>query len=168
MKNLSISNFAALLVISFLGIYSCNCNKENNYKPTINIGEKANTIADTITYDVLLKPIDTTDFWEAEHIKFLNHDAFLTYVFDGIYSGKLSAYEFMSNKKLSITDVKNIENAEGYSRNEISKAQFKELWYIDSTGLLRKHIYSFTLGISAYSNQNTFLGHKALFEVRVE
>lgn len=168
MKSLSKNGLLALLVISFLGFYGCNCNKENNNKTTINIGAKAITIADTITYDVLLRALDSADIWEAEHLKHLNQKEFLTYVFDGIYSGKLSAYEFLSNKKLSITEVENIEKAEGYSRDQISKAQFKELWYIDSTGVLQKHIFSFTLGISAYSSQNTFLGHKALFEVKVE
>ena len=168
MKNLSTSNFAALFVVSFLGLYGCNYNKENSNKTTTNIGAKAITIADTITYDVLLRPLDSTDIWEAEHLKYLNQKEFLNYVFNGLYSGKLSAYEFLSNKKLSISEVEYIEKAEGYSRDQISKAQFKELWYIDSTGVLQKHIFSFTLGISAYSNQNTFLGHKALFVVKEE
>jgi hypothetical protein len=168
MKNLSTSNFAALLVVSFLGLYGCNYNKENSNKPTINIGAKAITIADTITYDVLLRPLDSTDIWEAEHLKYLNQKEFLNYVFNGLYSGKFLAYEFMSTKQFNKSEIESIEKAEGYSRDKISKVQFKELWFVDSLGMLQKHIYSYTLGIEAYSNQNTFLGHKALFEVKVE
>ncbi len=166
MKNLSISSFVVLLVISIFGFYSCNCNKEDNNKTKINIGAKAITIADTITYDVLLRPLDTTDIWEAEQLKYLNQKEFLNYVFDGLYSGKFSAYEFMSTKQFNKSEIEAIEKVEGYSRDKISKVQFKELWYVDSLGTLQKHIFSYTLGIEAYSNQNTFLGHKALFVVK--
>jgi hypothetical protein len=72
----------------------------------------------------------------------------------------------MGDKPLTIDEVKKIEQEEGFSRDKISKVQFRERWYIDSSDNFQKQIISYTLGIEAYSKQNSFLGHKALFVVK--
>jgi hypothetical protein len=171
------TNFAArvnskslivLLAVILLGAIGCNTiSKRDNIKGKV-LPFYAETVADTIVYDVLLRPLDTTNVWEAEQLKYLNQLGLINHIFESIYSKKYSAYDFFSGKPLSVNEIQSMERVDGFSRKKVSKVQFKELWYLDSLGALQKHIYSYTLGIEAYSDKNTFLGHKALFEVRVE
>lgn len=157
-----------LLVVILLVTFGCNtkskrCDNKGKALPLY-----AGTVADTIVYDVLLRPLDTTNVWEAEQLKYLDQMGLINHIFESIYTKKYSAYDSFSGKPLSVTEVQNMERVAGFSRTKISKIQFRELWFLDSLGALQKHIYSYTLGIEAYSDKNTFLGHKALFEVKVE
>ena len=157
--------FAILIIASFI----FGCSKSN--KPTENSTQQLSpgditVIADTIVYDVILRNIDTSDVWEAECLQYLDQKSLVNYLIDGVYSGQFIAIEFMGDKVLSIENVKAIEQENGFSRYRVSKVQFRERWFIDSTGNFKKQIISYTLGIEVYSKQNTFLGHEALFVVK--
>lgn len=159
----------SLLVIMIIAGTIVGCSKSN--KPQENpakqaLSENITVIADTIIYDVILKNIDTSDVWEAECLQYLDQKSLVNYLIDGVYNGKFIAIEFMGDKVLSIDDVKAIEQEKDFSRDKVSKVQFRERWYIDSEGNLQKQIISYTLGIEVYSKQNTFLGHEALFVVK--
>lgn len=154
------------LVIAFIFVGCSNTENEKvRTRPQVNLAN-AKIIADTITYDVILRAIDTSEVWEAECLQYLNRESFINYLFEGIYSNQLIAIEFMGNKVLKADDVKEIEHSEGFSRNLVTKVQFKERWYVDSLGNFQKEIISYTLGIEVYSKQNSFLGHKALFVIK--
>ncbi len=157
--------FAILIIASII----FGCSKSN--KPKENSTQQLSTgnitvIADTIVYDVILRNIDTSDVWEAECLQYLDQKSLVNYLIDGVYSGQFIAIEFMGDKVLSIDDVKAIEQEKEFSRDRVSKVQFRERWFIDSTGNFQKQIISYTLGIEVYSKQNTFLGHEALFVVK--
>lgn len=157
--------FAILIIASFI----FGCSKSN--KPKENSTQQLShgnitVIADTIVYDVILRNIDTSDVWEAECLQYLDQKSLVNYLIDGVYSGQFIAIEFMGDKVLSIDDVKAIEQEKDFSRDRVSKVQFRERWFIDSTGNFQKQIISYTLGIEVYSKQNTFLGHEALFVVK--
>ena len=157
--------FAILIIASFI----FGCSKSN--KPTENSTQQLSpgnitVIADTIVYDVILRNIDTSDVWEAECLQYLDQKSLVNYLIDGVYNGQFIAIEFMGDKVVSINDVKAIEQESDFSRDKVSKVQFRERWYIDSEGNLQKQIISYTLGIEIYSKQNSFLGHKALFVVK--
>ncbi|MGE0077737.1 MAG: hypothetical protein AB7S48_07755 [Bacteroidales bacterium] len=154
------------LIIATLA-FGCSTPSKKEVAPeTYRNSLNAKIIADTIVYDVILRNIDTSDVWQAECLQRLNQNAFIEYLFDGIYSDRFIATEFMSDKVLSIKDVKDIEKSEGFSRAKVSKVQFRERWYIDSLGVFQKEVLSYTLGLETYSKQNSFLGHKALFVVK--
>lgn len=153
-----------LLIITLASGCQSNSNNPKESTPASIIGT---VIADTITYDVLIAPLDTTNIWEVECLKGMNQKAFTDYVFDGIYSQRLMAYSFIEGKRLSVDEVKSIENSNGFSRNQITKAQFKEIWYVDSTGTFRKDITEIILGTTTYSEQGTCLGHRGLMKVRM-
>ena len=154
------------LVIAFIFVGCTNTENEKvRTKPQVNL-TNAKIIADTITYDVILRAIDTSDVWTAECLQYLNQESLINYLFEGVYSNQFTAIEFMGNKVLKTDDVKEIEQSEGFSRNLVTKVQFKERWYIDSLGNFQKEIISYTLGIEVYSKQNSFLGHKALFVIK--
>ncbi|KAB2869073.1 MAG: hypothetical protein F9K37_08920 [Bacteroidales bacterium] len=157
----------SLVIVIAAIFFSCKNNENKKTNPAFtkySAGEK--TIADTIIYDVLLRNIDTSDVWEAECLQYLDQKSLVNYLIEGVYSGQFIAIEFMGDKVLSIDDVKAIEQEKDFSRDRVSKVQFRERWYIDSEGNLQKQIISYTLGIEIYSKQNSFLGHKALFVVK--
>ncbi|HNV51366.1 MAG TPA: hypothetical protein PLH91_06800 [Tenuifilaceae bacterium] len=157
--------FATLIIASFI----FGCSKSNKPKETSDqqsISGNITVIADTIVYDVILRNIDTSDIWEAECLQYLDQKSLVNYLIDGVYNGQFIAIEFMGDKILSTDDVKAIEQENGFSRDRVSKVQFRERWYIDSSGNLQKQIINYTLGIEVYSKQNTFLGHEALFVVK--
>ncbi len=123
-------------------------------------------VADTITVDVTLRALDTTSIWDIEQHKYVNQKVLIDHVFNDIYQDRVKTYDFFSGEELSKRDVKKIENSDGYSRDLISKIQYKEFWYIDSTGTLKKQVLSYTLGMEITSEKGTHLGHKALFTVK--
>lgn len=156
-------------LLIFLPYFFVGCSKTDKPKSTNtkqSLSGNIAVIADTIVYDVILRNIDTSDVWEAECVQYVDQKSFIDFLFEGIYNNKFFAVEFMGDKILSIDDVKSLEKSEGFSRKLVSKVQFKERWYIDTLGNFQKQIISYTLGIEAYSKQNSFLGHKALFVVK--
>ncbi len=156
-------------LLIFLPYIFVGCSKTDKPKST-NTKQFASgditVIADTIIYDVIIRNIDTSDVWEAECLQYLDQKSLVNYLMDGVYNGQFIAIEFMGDKVLSLDDVKAIEQEKDFSRDRVSKVQFRERWYIDSKGNLQKQIISYTLGIEIYSKQNSFLGHKALFVVK--
>ncbi len=157
--------FTILIILSFFfGCSKSNKPKENSTQQLL--PGNITVIADTIVYDVILRNIDTSDVWEAECLQYLDQKSLVNYLIDGVYSGQFIAIEFMGDKVLSIDDVKAIEQEKDFSRDRVSKVQFRERWYIDSAGNFHKQIISYTLGIEVYSKQSTFLGHEALFVVK--
>ncbi len=156
-------------LLIFLPYFFVGCSKTDKPKSTNtkqSLSGDIAVIADTIVYDVILRNIDTSDVWEAECLQYLNQKSLVNYLIDGVYNGKFIAMEFMGDKVLSIDDVKAIEQESGFSRDRVSKVQFRERWFIDSAGNFQKQIINYTLGIEVYSKQNTFLGHEALFVVK--
>jgi len=161
-------NIPNLLLIGLVCCLLNGCDQPVKEKVESNEPVLSATIADTITVDVTLKALDTTSFWDVEQHKYINQKALVDYVFDGIYSKKLKVYDFNTGVELKIKDIKEIEVQPKYSREMVSKIQFKELWFIDSAGNLQKKTYSYTLGLEQYSEMGTFLGHKALFTVKLQ
>lgn len=159
--------FISLAIVLATFFLSCKNNEGKKSNSDFNTNSAVvKTIADTIIYDVILRAIDTSDVWSAECLKYLDQKLLISYLFEGVYSEQFTAIEFMGDKILSPAEIKEIENEEGFSRDLVTKVQFKERWYIDSSGNLQKQIISYTLGIEVYSKQNSFLGHKALFVVK--
>ena len=156
-----------LTIILITAALVIGCSSKN--RKTVNSTKNplaSEIIADTIIYDVIVRNIDKSDVWEAECLQYVNQKSLIDYLFNGVYNGQFSAIEFLGDKVLSIDDVKAIEQESGFSRDRVSKVQFRERWFIDSAGNFQKQIISYTLGIEAYSKQNSFLGHKALFIVK--
>lgn len=155
-----------VLLFAYILISCKDSSKSVIPKEKLKPSAELKTIADTITYDVMLRAIDTSDTWVAECLQYLNQKDFINYLFDGIYSKQFTAYDFFTGEPLSPNDVREIEHEDDFSRELVSKVQFKEHWYIDSTGHFHKDVLNYTLGIEAYSKQKSFLGHRALFVVK--
>ncbi|MBN1988765.1 MAG: hypothetical protein JW783_05205 [Bacteroidales bacterium] len=125
-------------------------------------------IADSLIYDVIIRALDPDNEWENIRVKGIDRKAFVQGVFDAIYTGKYYAYDFFTQEPISIDSVRAIENKPNFTIDQVSKVQFTEHWELLETGELIKRVDAMTLGIEHYSNQGTFIGHKALFTVKLK
>jgi len=155
------------LLLSCLTILlvACNSNKssENTAKTST---DETKVLADNLVYGIATRPSENADSTELVPFgDFLQKDL-INFIFDEIYSGRLKAYDFFTDKELSIDDVKTIEKSEGFDRKKVGKVQFNEQWTVDKNGTLIKRVNSMTFGIEHYSEQGTFLNYNALFNVK--
>lgn len=155
-----------ILVCLAAVISACNSNKPSEDTKKISSDETIKILTDNLVYGISTRPSDNADSSELVQFgNFLQKDL-INFIFEEIYSGRLKAYDFFSEKELSIEDVKTIEKSEGFDRKKVGKVQFNELWYVDKNGMLIKRVNSMTFGIEHYSEQGTFLNYNALFNVK--
>jgi hypothetical protein len=158
-----------ILYLILVLITSTSCKKEITVAKTTYINTDTITseiIADTIIYDVLIKNTNPDDLWTDECLKYLHRNNFMDSLFSAIYRGDLIAYDFFTNKPLSIKEVTTIEKSDWYDRDAIGKMQFSEVWYFDSKYIVfKKKVISITFGVEQFTSLNELKGHKPLFKV---
>lgn len=145
---------AALLLLA-----GCN-HQPNAHKPI----KSRLTGADTVVYNVYLSPNDAAPAQQTECIYGIDAEQFIDNIFERIYAEECQVYSFDTHKSLSAAAIRRMERNGEFERKRITMVQFHEAWSIDSTGL-SKDVLSITLGVEAYSEQGTFLGHRGLFRV---
>lgn len=157
-----------LIIVMAVVIISCNNEKPKVVKlpgesPILN---GAIVLIDSLTYGIATHASENVDSTElAGFNSFLQGDL-IDYIFRQIYEGNLKAYDFLSDEELSIAEVKEIENADGFERTKVGKVQFNEQWFVDKNGMLLKRVNSMTLGVERFSKQGTFIGYNALFTIK--
>ncbi len=123
-------------------------------------------VADTIIYDVVIRNTNPYDTWIEKSLGRLQHRKLIDSIFALVYEKKIKAYDYFSNEEMSINQVKELENEEGFSRDRIGKMQFTESWYFDkSTETLQKEVISIALGHELYTNSGEFRGYKPVFKL---
>ncbi len=154
---------ATLLILLF--IFSCQNKKNDNIISQNNPSKKMELWADTIIYDVLVQNPDSTDEWQYQKIKNLNHKKLVDDIFNSIYSGKKPAFNYYTNQPYSIDDIRAFE--ESYSRKDIGKLQFEECWKYDHcTGHIEKQIFSILVAYTLYDSTGNIRGYKAGFYIK--
>lgn len=136
--------------------------KTSNKSTPIN----GNTLVESLVYGIVTHVNENTDTYENDRFKSFLQDKLISAIFEKLYDGKLKAYDFFSDKELSIKEIREIEKANGFSRTKIGKVQFNEQWYFDNNDMLNKRVNSMTFGIESYSNQGNFTGYNALFTIK--
>lgn len=112
---------------------------------------KLKCYADTIVCDMLVRNSDKEDKWMEECLGRLQRKALIDIIFEDIYNGNIIAYDYFTNKKLSIDDVKKIEKTPGYSRDVIGKFLFREAWFYDKIHhSFIKKVHSIIFGYEKY------------------
>ncbi len=168
--NSFIRNCIFITGLALLICFSCNSPSSSNKSIVyLNADSVAgDLIADTIIYDVIIKNRDKTDLWSNESIRKLKRSAFIDSVFTSVYDGKTNVYDFFSDKKLTIHEVKQLEKSEGFSRDNIGKIQFYELWYYNSNlVIMQKKVVCMVLGMEHYSESGEFRGYKPVFKMNL-
>jgi hypothetical protein len=146
-----------LLALVFL-LFACR--NTNIIKPSTGdpLGE--------IIYDTYVVNRDSTDTWGDECLAKFDRQKLIDKVFENVYNGKLTPYDYFSGEKISPSQIRKMEQEGAFSRKEISKIQFNERWVWDDPAIqMRKEVISMTIAYEVYNNQGISRGHKPIFKL---
>jgi hypothetical protein len=123
-------------------------------------------MADTITYDVIVKNANPEDDWTTLCLQRLDRDKLIGNIFDAVYAGKLKAYDILSNSELSVNKVRKLEKEKDFDRSRIGKIQFTELWLFNEQDMsMEKTVRALALGYELYDSEGKVRGYKPVFKV---
>jgi hypothetical protein len=166
MKNKSM----LLLAIAVSIMLSCRKNTETTYQGT-SVHSPADTaagllVADKIIQDIVIKNNDPDNAWADECLKGMQRENLVDAVFALAYSGKANVYDFDTNEKLTMKQLKKREKEAGFSREKIGKIQFIENWYLNADKVtFTKKVSSLVLGYETFDSQGVFLGYLPVFRM---
>ena len=156
-----------LLLLTVL-ITSCN-ERRSEQKPvsaplTEDVPEGAVLIASGIVTEVIIRPDPDGDPWEIEKVAGYNGEAMVNSIFERIYDGTLTVYDYHSGDVLTANDVKKIEAVFKNDRTKIGKLSFTEDWYYrPAANTLEKRARSVVFGYELYNNLGKVNAYRAAF-----
>lgn len=147
-----------------------SCNERRSEQKTISapltedIPEGAVLIARDIVTDVIIRPDPDGDPWEIEKVAGYNGEAMVNGIFERVYDGTLTVYDYHSGEVLTANDVKKIEAEFKNDRTKIGKLSFTEDWYyLPATNKLEKRARSVVFGYELYNNLGKVYAYRAAF-----
>lgn len=150
-------------------LLNASCRKFSSQNPQIIIkhdSDYGRLVADTITYDVVIKNSNPEDTWASECLKNLQHSSLIDSLFDLVYSHQAGAYDFFTQEPMSVKDLRRIEKEKSFNRNNIGKIQFTEKWYFDSSSQqFQKEVISIVLGYELVNDEGMVYGYKPVFKL---
>jgi hypothetical protein len=121
-------------------------------------------IAGDVVTEVIIKPDPEGDPWETEKVAGYRGADFVDNIFERIYAGTITVYDYHSGEALSADDVRKIEDDFGGDRSLIGKLSFTEDWYyFPSANMLQKRAKSVTFGYELYNNLGKVYAYRAAF-----
>ncbi|MBN2486214.1 MAG: hypothetical protein JXB34_09595 [Bacteroidales bacterium] len=156
--------------ILMVSIVAAACNKKPQAPQTVKYVERDSlsfdVIADTITYDVIIKNTVITDPVTDEFLRYLDKTSLIDWIFSSVYSGEIIAYDYFSGAVISTDDLKDIEKSKSFSRESIGKIQFAEAWYYNKEhNIFKKKVISMVLGLEQFNSDGTLRGYKPVFKL---
>jgi hypothetical protein len=128
----------------------------------------ASMVADTVIYDVVIKNPNADDHWTEECLSHLDRRGLVDMVFDAVYRNELIPYDYITNRELTVKDIKSLEDDPEFNRENIGKIQFNEEWYFDRVNLrMEKRVNSISLGYEVFDVNGSLRGYKPAFMVRL-
>ena len=125
-------------------------------------------IADTVTYNVIVKNPEPDDTWTEKALGRLDMETLVDMIFEAIYNREMVPRDDYSNEAMSVRDIRRLEQSEEFSRANIGQLQFTEEWYFDEENLrLEKRVNSITLGYEIYNLAGELRGYKAAFKINL-
>ena len=159
--------------IFFILLVSGGCNPNNRSADSkiATIKSVADTgliiVAKDIITEVIVNPTEGGDPWENEKIQGYNGKKMIDKLFEDIYSGRLTVFDYHSGVELTPKDVKKLEESFKPDRSSIGKLQFTEDWYLDpETDAIVKDLKSIVFGSELKEDSGNIYGYKAIFQVR--
>lgn len=117
-------------------------------------------IADTVIYDVVIKNAVPEDEWQEFCLKNVDRAAITNIIFNAIYNGKLTAYDYQHEKPMTINQVKELEKE--YDRDKVAKIQFIEEWYFNEKKMkMGKIVNEIMLAYELNNSDGEIRGYKA-------
>lgn len=100
-------------------------------------------LADTISYPVRIKNIDPEDEWATVRLKNLKNQQFVNDVFEAVYSGKATAFNYLSDEPMTIDAVKELEQRDDFKRDNVVELEFREAWWYNADkSMFKKKVLS--------------------------
>ncbi len=126
-------------------------------------------VADTIIYQVIISNPNPDDSWTTECLRGLNRKTLVDSIFKMVYDGRLIAVNRETREKLTVKQLRDMEKADGFSRDEIGMIQFTEAWYLDPANRnMTKKVLAMDLGYNYYTSEGDLVGYKSLFRVEMK
>jgi len=160
--------YKSLIIITII-IYIAACKQEiKTEQPelvnTIDLNEYS-ILADTIITDVVIKNPDNNE-WTDYCLRNLDRKKLVNNLFKLVYSEKLTPYNFFTDEKLTIEEIKEYEKNPEYSRDNSAKVQFEESWNFDlENQKMIKKVHSIMIAHELYNSDGTVKGYKPIFKV---
>ncbi len=129
---------------------------------------KALVIANPISYDVTTKCyVHDDDGWDEERVANTNTVAIANAIFQAVYKGRLTPYNYFTEQEMPIDSVKTVEKM--FTRKQIGKIMFTEKWYFsEATLTFTKKVEQVTLGYELIDKTDGELrGFKPAFLVKL-
>ena len=128
---------------------------------------KALVVANPITYDVVTKCYVKDDEWQQQCVANTNTIAIANAIFQAVYKGRLTPYDYVTEQPMPIDSVKAVETR--FTRKQIGKILFTEKWYFSEATLsFTKKVETVTLGYELIDKSNDELrGFKPAFLVKL-
>ncbi len=122
-------------------------------------------LADTLYYTAQIKPANEEEaIYMTDWVKNLKRKEFTDLIFNAVLSGKLKAYHYGSDEKMSIREVKKLRKEN--INNEIGKILFEEAWYFDDKNMrLYKKVNSIMLAYERKDEDGNTKGYKSGIKV---
>lgn len=147
-----------------------SCNERRSEQKTASapltedVPEEAILIARNIVTEVIIRPDPDGDPWEIEKVAGYNGEAMVNGIFERVYDGTLTVYDYHSGEVLTSNDVKEIEAEFKNDRSKIGKLSFTEDWYyLPAANTLEKRARSVVFGYELYNNLGKVYAYKAAF-----
>ena len=121
-------------------------------------------IASDIVTEVIIRPDPEGDPWEVEKVAGYNGQSLVDGIFNRIYDGRMTVYDYHSGEPLKPADVKKIEGEFKNDRTKIGKISFTEDWYyFPEENRVEKRAKSVTFGYELYNNVGKVYAYRAAF-----
>lgn len=121
-------------------------------------------IASDIVTDVIIRPDPEGDPWEVEKVAGYKGNIMVNTIFDRIYAGTMTAYEYHTGEPMTPGEVKKIEMEFNNDRSKIGKLSFTEDWYYDpATNNISKIAKSVVFGYELYNGEQKVYAYRAAF-----
>jgi len=126
-------------------------------------------IADTIIYSVLIRNFEPSDTWASQRLQYVKSDTLINRIFESVYKGENTAYDYYTNKPLTPDEIKEIEKTEGFSRDLIQELQFEEIWFTaKDVSWFHKEVLSVNMGYGVFNQDGSQRGLKPVFRIRFD
>ncbi len=146
---------------------SCSGNQEPQVVQSPDIPAGSLQVADEIIYDVVIKNHDPDDHWTEQCLAGLNRKELVDFIFDGLYEGRFKAFDIFNDDPIPVRKIRKMEQEGEISRDQVSKIQFVEGWYIDHEHYtMTKKVTEVRLGMEHFDGFGMHLGHNPLFKVK--
>jgi len=151
-----------------IGLMSCSGKQEPEDVQSSTVQKGSLQVADQIIYDVVIKNHDPEDNWTEECLAGLNRQELVDFIFTGLYEEQFKAFDIFNDDPIPTRKIRKMEEDGEFTRDQVSKIQFVEGWYIDQElYTMTKRVTEVRLGIEHFDGFGMHMGHNPLFKVKL-